>query len=49
MRSETGHFDPEILDLFIRRLDLAKELWSTYHPEAVARVAAVPPPGVTRA
>ena len=34
MRSEAGHFDPDILDLFISRLDRAQAVWSSYHPEA---------------
>lgn len=30
MQGEVGHFDPDILDVFIRRLDLAEALWRSF-------------------
>jgi HD-GYP domain-containing protein (c-di-GMP phosphodiesterase class II) len=33
MRRDEGHFDPDILDVFVRRLDLVKDVWTVHHPD----------------
>ncbi len=36
MRAEVGHFDPDVLDVFVARLDDVHALWATFqHPHAV--------------
>ncbi len=36
MAAEIGHFDPDILAVFIRELDLAKQLWASCHLPVIA-------------
>ncbi|HEV7526986.1 MAG TPA: PAS domain S-box protein [Acidimicrobiia bacterium] len=42
MQDETGHFDPDMLDLFVREIDLAKLVWASFHlPAAAVRLDAL--------
>jgi putative two-component system response regulator len=32
MQADAGHFDPDMLEVFVRRLDLVKGVWAIHHP-----------------
>ena len=35
MKADAGHFDPDLLDVFVRRLDLVKGIWAIHHPNGL--------------